>query len=269
MTTLLNKFDMVTIENDTRISEFDRKYCEKQERMYNEAVTAMKQTLELFKGIYENYSDSDKKNYKHYIDSHSDIRHIEDRLTDFKNSFIHRIISHFEKTYNVTLRDSDINRKYKDIEVTYNNIVDEIFEQLGGFNFEEKAVNELIKACKETVYNDTKIKVTKNKLSIQDFVYWQSYSWDNSYTIGYSDGKVNSLFKALSHFEEGSTDTLFYYDQIYEQLNAGSREYDILSKFEIGYNIVESIKFFKNGKVEIVFQTHEQAQQFATTYLLG
>lgn len=265
---LLNKFQAVTIQNDTRISEIDRKYCEKQERMYKEAITAMNNTLEIFKTIHKlHVEDKGESIHYHYeyIDHHEDIRHTEERSKKIKNNFISNIVGHFERVYNVTLEKSKIRDKYN-ISVTYQDIVNEIFEQLGGFNFEEKAVKELKDKCKETIYSLDKVTIKKNKLTIIDFVWWDHYSWEGK-KLGYSDSKVSPLFRGLSHFETGETETLFYYRSIYKELHEGERKYDIFSKYEIGYNLVNSIKVFKNGKIEIEFQTNEQAEQFKREYL--
>lgn len=268
MNALLSKFENIKIENDTRISETDRAYCEKQEKLYKEAVQAMKQTLELFKTIYKNYSDADIRNYKVYIHKFDDISHTEDRIKEFKNMFVSHIISYFQKAYNVTLNSSEILKKYKEREITYQNIIDEIFEQLGGFNFQEKAINEIKEAARNTVYNSDKITIKKGKLSIQDFVYWNRYSWSDEHSLSWGDSKVRPLFKGLSHFETEETETAFYYESIYKELNAGDRTYDIFSKYELGYEKVKSIKFYKNGKIDIEFETNEQAQQFKNEYLM-
>jgi hypothetical protein len=268
MNSLLSKFENVKIENDVRISEIDRKYCEKEENMYRESITAMNNTLDLFKTIHKlHIEEKDNSSHYHYeyIDHYEDIRHIEDRIKKIKNNFISNITGHFQRVYNVTLESGEIKQKY-DISVTYQNIVDEIFEQLGGFNFEEKAVKELKDKCRETIYRGDKITINKNILTIADFVWWDHYSWEG-HRIGYSDSKVSPLFKALSHFETDETETLFYYQNIYKQLSEGEKRYSIFNKYEIGYNLVNSVKFFKNGKIEITFQTNQQAEEFKREYL--
>lgn len=266
MNALLSKFENVVIKNDTRISEVDRAYCEKQEKMYKEAIQVMQQTLELFKELYGTYSVTEKSNYRGYIEEFKDIRNIEDRINDFKSKFISNIFSHFERSYNVTLNSSEIRKKY-DLSITYQNIIDEVFEQLGGFNFQEKAVKEIKDASRDTVYRGDKLTIKKGKLSIQDYVWWSSYSWDNEKKLSYNDSKVRPLFKALSHFETGVVETLSYYNNIYDELYKGDKTYDIFSKYELGYNKVKSIKFYKNGKVDIEFQTQQQAEEFKREYL--
>ncbi len=267
MSILLSKFENIKIENDTRISEFDRAFCEKQEKMYYEAKNAMQQTLELFKSIYENYSDDIKKNYKGYIDRHKDIIHAENRMEKFKSEFISNIIYHFQNQYNVTLESGEIRHKFKQKDIAYQDIVNEIFEQLGGFNFKEKAIKEIKDKCRDTIYNADKITIKKNKMSIQDFVWWHD-DWRGKKGLSYGDSKVSPLFKALSHFEAGETEMLGYYINLYQELNRGEEEYDIFSKYELGYNKVESIKLYKNGKIDIVFQSTQDAIKFKNEYLI-
>lgn len=266
MENLLSKFNNIEIKNDTRISDIDKKYCENQEEMYKEAIQAMKQTLELFKSIHEKTKGEERYSNNGYIDNYKDIRHFEDRLNDFKSEFIYKIISHFERSYNVTLRDSELKQKYDYDDVTYQDIVNEVFEQLGGFNFNEKAVNEIKEKTRSLIYRDVKVTVKKNKLSLNDFVWWD-HTWDNKKRLGYSDSKVTPLFKGLSHFETESVDTLHYYSTIYNELYNGEEKHDIFSKFELGYNKILSLKFFKNGKLEIEFETNQQAKEFTKEYL--
>jgi hypothetical protein len=263
MNALLNKFANVTIKNENRISELDQKYCEKQEKTYREALHVMEKTLESFKLIYNNYSDADKNNYSTYIDKFDDIRHLEDRIEKIKGGFISRIIYHFEKTYNVTLKDPELKKKY-DVTVTYQDIVNEVFEQLGGFNFNEKAVQEIKDKISNEVRNDN-IEIKKNKLTIPYFVYVDHFDkkWGRIRMSYSCRDKVGRLFKALTHFEIGETETVWYYQNIQQSLN----EDNPFIKYELGYEKVQSIKFFQNGKVEITFQNMQQAEEFKNEYL--
>lgn len=265
MSVLLNKFQSVTIQNDIRISEIDRAFCEKQEKMYKEAIQAMQQTLELFKNIYATYPENDNYDYysKGYIDDYKDIKHIEDRMNDFKNNFINKVLRHFEKAYNVTLESAEIIKKY-DLDITYNNIIDEIFEQLGGFNFNEKAIQEIKDRLKNSIRNNN-VSVNKNKVSINNFIYIDHFDkkWGRVRLSYGSKETINKLFNALSLFETGETENTFYYNSLLKKLENDDPFY----KHEIGYNSVQSIRPYQNGKIEIVFKTSEQAQQFKNEYL--
>ena len=266
MNSLLDKFKTVEIKNDTRITEADKEYCENQERMYKEAIEAMQQTLETFKRIHDTYTKDIHDFYNRgYIDQYQDIRHIEDRMKNYQTSFISNILSYFERTYSVTLRDEKVFDRY-DFTVTYKNIIDEVFEQLGGFNFNEKAVNELKEKSREAVYNADKIAIKKNKLSIQSYIWWDN-TWNDKKRIGWGDRRVNPLFKSLSHYETNKSNLTEYFEGLIEELQQGEEKYDIFNKYELGYNKVQSIKCFKNGKIEIEFQTMQQAEEFKREYL--
>lgn len=267
---ILSKFDNITIENDERISPADKEYCELKEAKYNSALSIMKQCLSLYNSIYDPTTDDGyrSEDSKGYIDKHYDIKHTEERIDKIKNEFISDIMYYFEKTYNVTLAKNEVKQKF-DSDLTYENIIDEVFEQLGGFNFTEKAITEIKEASRNTIYRDDKISINKGKISIIDYIYWDN-SWDNKYKkLGYSDTKVRTLFAALSHYETGNTDTLYYYDDMYNEFYRGSQDFDIFSKYTLGHNKVNSFKNFKNGKIEIEFQTNEQAQEFVSNYLIG
>lgn len=261
---LLSKFASVKIENTSRISEEDKNYCEQQQGAYKIALNALLTALIALKAVVINYVKMGEYD-RGYINKYDDIDHMEKRIKQVKNEFISNIVNYFEKTYNVTLNSTAIEKKY-DMNVTYQDIIEEIFIQLGGFNFKEKAVKEIKEASRGTVYKDDKITVNKGKLTIASYVYFRS-SWSNGLELGYNDDKVIPLFNALSHFETDKTETLGYYSNIYKELREGQKNYDIFSKYELGYNKAQSIKFFKNGKVEIVFQSMQQAEAFKREYL--
>lgn len=259
---ILNKFANVTIENETRISKEDQLFCEAQERFYKEALNALLTALVALKAVFNTYVKVDQYD-RGFIDDHYDIRHTEDRMKAIKNEFISRICSHFQKTYNITIETGDIKQKY-DLNVTYQNVIDEIFDQLGGFNFNEKAVKEI----KEKISNEVKydkIEVKNNKLTISSFIYIDHFDkkWGKIRMSYNCREKVYKLFTALSHFETGEKEILYYYKQLAESF----REDNPFTKFELGYNLVQSIKSFQNGKVEIVFQTNQQAEEFKREYL--
>ncbi|PHA02976.1 hypothetical protein COE51_01145 [Bacillus pseudomycoides] len=262
---ILDKFSNITIENEARISEGDQKYCEAQEEMYKSALDAMETALNTFKNIFNsidaNAYDSDYR--RGYIDKYDDIQRLEERIKKTKNNFITSIIGHFTKTYNITIDVFELHEKYESID-TYQTLINEIFDQLGGFSFSEKAVQEI----KENISNDVhydKVEVKKNKLIIPSFVYIDHFDkkWGHIKISYSSKDKVSRLFKALSHFETGEAKINCYYEDIQQSLNKENSLY----KYELGYEKVQSFKPFQNGKVEIVFQTMQQAEEFKREYL--
>ncbi|MCY9398072.1 hypothetical protein [Bacillus inaquosorum] len=255
---ILSKLNEITIDNNDRIAETDRKYCENQFELYVAAREALQQALNIIKPAYEKE--------KSYLNEYRDIDPIEKRLKEIKEQFISNVVHHFSRQYKVTLDTADINKKY-DLYLTHHDITAEIFEQLGGFNFEEKAVHELIEASKATIYNFNKyVSIKKASLSITDFVWWDTWGWDG-YRLSWNSKKESSLFTALSHFENGSVKMLDSLFEMYKEIEKGSNHYDIFSKYELNLEKIKSVKVFKNSKITIEFNDHALAQEFANTYL--
>lgn len=261
---ILSKFDNVQIENYNRIDAEDQAFCEHQEKLYQQAIDLLNNTLEQMKTIYSTYKKISSYETDGYIDEYKDIKHLEERLNKIKQSHINKICRYFEEKHSITISESEIYDKYKDREINYNNILDEIFLQLRGFSFTEKAENEVKENFKKCLSRYDKIEVKGNKVTINGFVYVDYFDkrWGKIRMSYNSRDKVYSLCKALSLFETKRTDITNYYNSILYSV----REEDPFRKYELGYNKVVSIRFFQNGKTEIVFKTSEQAQQFTREY---
>lgn len=268
---LLDKFSSIDISVDQRISEFEAEYCKRQEMIFYESRDLLKKHLEEMIILAEKYSGKDSYRgdlEERFINEYDDINRCKNRITSIYEGFIDRITGFFVRRHKVTLSSSKIKEKYDENLISYSIILDEIFEQLGGFSFKEKAVEEIKAASRDVVYKKTNIKITKNKLSVTDCVWWSSYSYNGSTELSYDDRRVRPLFLALSHFMNGSVEMSNCLSQIYHELRRGSNDYDIFLKYEIGINNVESFKVFKNGKIELVFSDHENAEAFKNEYLI-
>lgn len=259
---IFTKFDSIVIENDQRIEPEDVEFCENEQNKYMAAVNVYKPLLKAF-NEYKEVSGIDSKHWDAgYISwrEEDDTINIIDKL---KKRFISNVCHYFSKKYNVTIETSEFKGKYN-TDITYSQIVDEIFIQLDGFNFKEKAVNEIKNNLKNKVGSYKKITVNKNKVTIPSYVYMDH--WEKKWGIlklSYgSENKVRVLLNALSNFETNSTDLIWYYEGLYNSLTSENP----FKKYELGYNKVQSLKPFQNGKVEIVFDNREQAQQFAREY---
>ena len=264
----LDKFDVIDISTEQRISESEADYCKFQEKVFFETRDALKKSLQVITEVYEKYKDqkSDGDEVNH-LSTYSDLNVTEKRIRDVYERFVSRITYYFQKRHKVSLSAEDIRRKYDENTITYSIILDEIFEQLGGLTFKEKAIEEIKAASREAIYNKSKVSITKNKLSIIDGVWWYE-AFDNSKKVSYDDRRVQPLFLALSHFEQGSVEMHLQLSSIYRELNRGSGDYDIFSKYEINENKLESLRLYKNGKIELVFADNTTAEAFKNEYLI-
>ena len=158
-----------------------------------------------------------------------------------------------EKTaYNTTLRT---------LPLRYEQIVDEIFVQLGGFSFQEQAMNEFLertwKCChnrwddgKERfeIKNDT-LRLTGSWCSCDD-----RWSWGPEWK---ADEDLKTLLDALAWYECGrmSEGRLWFPDL--QGYNVKHNEFPINNMEKVKF-----IKLFKNGRVDIKFRNAAYVQEF-------
>lgn len=269
-TSLLTKFEAVKIENVDRISSEDKEFCEYHETIlrktvavYNDFITAVKSLVNEVK--VNSYKE---ESYNLFLSFSTDVGPAEKRIKELKNSFVDRVCRHFASKYKVTI-DRDFKEKY-DETITFNNILDEIFLQLGGYSFEEKSVNEIkakMKHAASNYHGDPKFQIKKNKL-IMDCIHQARYDdiWKR-WTVGkYSyDGELMHFYTALSHFDHNEKSCHWELKQF---LDANDEKNPALfTKYEFcTMEKLRSIKFYKNGKIDIEFTTAEQARAFAKDY---
>jgi hypothetical protein len=150
--------------------------------------------------------------------------------------------------------------------VSINDLLDDIFNQLGGMTFNDKGLEE----AKEKLLNDTKawkdeekIKVKNGKITINNFMYYDY--WGKSYgEYRNSDHeKIINLFKIISYAD--TKELKNNYEFVTSSINSYNNKY--IGLYEIDDTILKSFKTFKNGKVEIVFNSGLQALNFAIKYL--
>ena len=263
---IVSLFNSIDVQASSRLSPADLAVCQHQEQLYKEAIELLSGVSVQMKEMFARYKVVNDRFIEYsdgYLDR-SNIRYIEDQMQEIRKSHISKICMHFEKKYKVSLDEAVIIRKYKDTPLekpSYEEIVEEIFVQLGGFPFEEKAVQELKDNCASHIYREPEIKGTR--LILNNFIYMDSWEVRISWQ---SQEKVFALFKALSHFESGRVEWLYQYSSLANNLRDMRAE--AYQKHEFGSNQVQAIRFFRNGKTEITFETYEQAQAFKKDYCL-
>lgn len=141
MNNILDKFDNIKINNNSRITVEDRMFCEKQEMTYKEFIK--------FSDTYLQYLNVNSLSNAFY-NSNSLVNEMNKTRDYKKDQFIKNIVDYFRDQYKVTLKDESIKKKYN-IDINYNIIIDEIIEQLGGHNFNDKASKEIKDALKNQV----------------------------------------------------------------------------------------------------------------------
>jgi hypothetical protein len=255
---IFSKFDNIEIDNNSRISANDEEFCKNQENQYKQFID--------FSNNYMQYLENNSINNSMYS-SNDLIKEMTEERTNKKCWFINKIVEHFRSTYKVTLTSKPIQDKYS-LDINYNTIVSEIIEQLEGYNFRDKAEKEIKDEFKQTIKYE-KVEIKNKKILIDSFFYAESWDYGRGkqFKVSYSsDDKFCKLFKALSHFLFGTNkDFNNYFDNIYDIITRKEND-DVFKIHDITNKITQTLKLYKNGKIDIEFSTPEYARKFAKEY---
>ena len=252
---ILDKFENVTIENKNKIKEEDRDFCIVFDNIYKTTLECYKNTLNNLVLLYNKQKFAVPNEYSMCVSIYGNgfsISNVIEAIHDLKETFINKICYYFSKEYNVTIEKDKIYQKYKDIELSYdekynkdktlninlikyvyldyNIILDEIFIQLDGCTFWEKAVNEIIQ---------------KARVSRHYYEYRKYWNYDIK-------GKVIKFRFGIDDIKPA----LFFYD---------SNETKILGY--LSCNRIEEITKHNNGNTDVKFVNSSYALEFAKKYL--
>lgn len=222
--------------------------------------------------------------------------HAHDITNSLRNShrvLISALVSYFERTYKVSLETDKIEEvllpkepdryssynsaEYKEYygaventELKYEDILDQIFIQLGGFSFQEKALNELKQKAHDAAWNryygnkcyEQKKAVISFSHYACSFDSWHEEYYHGEHEIQLTDGMKN-IIRALAYFECGDTSSIPW--TLNTLLGYNWTTYN--TEMQLGLEKLKSVKCFKNGRVDIRFTSEAFAREFAETFL--
>lgn len=274
---LLNMFDKIEISNDNRLVAED---AEKMNEFRNTLKEMRKEYTKYIEFYRENpvinYSTTKSFNKTTYHDFEE--KFIEDIVFNQIKSLISSIYYYFKEKYGVKLntlnQNTDYSPKYRKFEAEKNYkwfmeediiaiVIDDIFNQLEGFDFEDKAEQELKEEIQKYCYRDN-LQVKGKNISIKSYVCFSWFKVDSRrYEFDYNNReKIEEVIKLISYYEKIDIDKV-----INNIKNISIETSNITGKvFELG-NKATGLKIFKNGKIQITFSTGEKALQFAKKYL--
>lgn len=263
---LLEKFDTVTLDRTSQLDAIDQDFVAAQERAYNEARAIVTEARAKMQALYDTYP-ADRWGIKRgCIDAYKDLHYLNDRLKAYREAFIALVVRHFCARYQVTLDANRISEALAEQELTGKAIVEQIFAQLGGISFAERAVLEIRQNVARHVWGEPEIKGTRLILNgFADVDYWDK-KWRNRAVLSSSAReKMAHLVLALSHFETGEPQLAGDFVRLSHRLS-GSSASPYGEKLEVDAKKVKSIRLYQSGKVEITFASYELAAQFLAGY---
>lgn len=294
---LLDKFLAVEVKAESRISKSDKHYCEVQQAAYDHGRKALKDMIKVAERFIKEQNDIlesvDREVYTNYVyDGRGGVSltSLHDLLRKSHATFIAKIVSYFCKTYHVDLDNGvviehlipkeprysskddakEYTEQIESLEISYKQVLDEIFVQLGGFSFQEKALNELKEKCHKEAWNSyTGKRDFEQKKAVLSFTRyacsfdsWHEQWHKGEYEIKLADG-MKDVLRAIAYFEYGLID---YIPAAFHDLLGWSWTTTETER-KCFMEKVKSIKCFKNGRVDVRFTSEEYARQFADEFL--
>ena len=180
----LDKLNAVQIEADNRISETDRQFCEAHQAAYMDAKASLNELEYMWTDIVSRQSkllepaaavwnNVQKYTYLPHF-SEQDIRNQLEKLNDL---FISNLVRYFNSRYKVSLDADSIidmllphkpkkdyfspnteavteyHQKLRTMTVDYKEVLEQIFVQLGGRTFLERALDEIKEGCHKAAWH--------------------------------------------------------------------------------------------------------------------
>ena len=283
-TDLLSSIYKIEINNEEKISDTDRIYCENQQARLYKSLNEIDRWYGIFTEEAAKYKEShnvdylpngkvkrrDSINYYHdetdYMDFEFKPFESIDKLVEgnYKavTAFAKSIVRYFNNTYNVLVPYPEIDgeKLQMGFRPNYISYVDLVIEHLGGKSFRDTAEEELIKrfhkAVKPGKWSKVKPELKKDKISFADVIrfdiFWSErnkmhYNYRQeleSFCAGIAFGADNTL--------HGSTSMIIHFDD---------DNIDISQPYTLTTSNAESIKFFKNGRIDVKFENAKMAEQ--------
>ena len=282
---LLSGILSVQVRNEEKITEQDRLYCQSQQDLLYKTLNQIEKWYAIFKEDAEQYRKERQFKYEdngkvsirdfYFHNGQDDYSHNEfkpfnlindlvDKSHNANANFANRIISYFNKTYNVDVPVPKIDGQtlpmgFRPVYQTY---VDSVIEHLGGKSFRETAEEELLARFLKTVrpsrWSKVKPELKKDKITFPDIVYWDSIhlEYHGEYEFSYDcRNKVNIFCEGIAYGSDdlinGSTGMVIGLDE---------RNVDITQWYSLTTDNARQIKFYKNGRIDIRFKDSPAAE---------
>lgn len=283
---LLEKLDAVEIKTDNRISEADRAFCQSRQNAYDDARQIL---LDLRQQWKRTVSEQEQKyETDHYIDiPNFSVLVIRERMEDLHGQFISAIVGHFNSLYHVSVSTEEIKevllpkeprqhgwdvdkaavtayrKEMRNLALRYESVLDQIFIQLGGRTFAERALDEIKEKCHSAAWNQYR-KVPEFEVK-GDTIRFTSYACKFSDWITpewkLSDG-MKDILHGIAYFETGRFGC--YPPDFHELMRWSAVKY---SEVDFDCKKIKRLKMFKTNRVDVKFAGKALANQFAEEYL--
>ena len=281
---LLSKFNDVKVNLTDKITTTDRQFCEAQQKAYDHALEDMTSLIGLLTTAFDHQRDDlaplNPSPYESSYLGDIQISDLGDTKKKMHNRFVEKIVHYFERTYHMELDNTAIEdalipkldidwptelqrkeyaQEMKNLHLNYSDVLERIFAQLGGFSFQEKALTELKEKCYAFAWCDGRKQVFTQKKALVSFSYGCSLS-DYGHRWSLYE-RLKPVLKAACYFEY---ETLDFVPRCMQEMLFINFDEPVV---EISASKLDSVKCFKNGRVDLRFTSEAYAREFAETFL--
>ena len=282
---LLSGILSVQVRNEDKITEQDRLYCQTQQDLLYKTLDQIDRWYTVFKEEAEQYQAERKFHYEgngkvsmrdfySYHNGKEDYSHNEFKPFDLINdlvdknrnanaNFANRIVSYFNKTYNVQVPVPGIDGKtlrmgFRPVYETY---VDTVIEHLGGKSFRETAEEELLsrflKVVQPSCWSKVKPELKKDKITFPEILRFDEFYLSyNRNQIHYNyRGKIETFCEGIAF---GADDSIHGSSGMVLGLN--EEDIDVSRWYDLTTTNAEQIRFYKNGRIDIRFKDSAAAE---------
>ena len=288
---LLEKFAAVEIQTDSRITETDRQFMQRQQTAYQDAVTGFYQIGALWAdmcvqqkaALFDPDDRMERWKSKYLISDwwHGiDVNYLVKHIFFLHKTFLCAIVSYLNETYHLSIDVYAVMRgllpkepgyigagdeaDWSPVVLRYQDAVELILSGFGGRTFEEQAPYELLENCRRAVWNeDHTANYEWKKATVKLLSGACAYGYYRDHTQWHIHDKGKNVLKAAAYFETGGFQPYPY--EINELLSDSSNLWYDLWELD-GCGKLERIKLYKNGRMDIRFTSEGHARQFVSDY---
>lgn len=289
---LLTKFETVEVKADTRISEADRIFCMAHQAAYDSARITLPELGFFWDDMLSQQRElltPTGASSETYLVTYDALKlsdyAIQQQIHSLHPQFISQIVSYFCKTYRFSINTNDITHNlipqkpadkwtdnYKELvekymkdmdelSLSYTDILEQIFLQTGGRTFSEQALQKCHQAA--WITGSGKPRFEQKKSTIQFTGYACSFRDRYSGDVWELSDRTKDILRGIAHFETGMFGTIPHC------LSQTLRNYDF-SDNQLEFpdcEKLQSLRMFKNGRVDIRFASEAHASRFIEDYL--
>ena len=199
---------------------------------------------------------NDRDDYSHNEFKPFDlINDLVDKNRNANANFANRIISYFNKTYNVSVPEYKIDEKTLPMgfRPVYDTYVDVVIEHLGGKSFRETAVEELLarlnKVVKPAYWSKVKTELKKDKIIFPEIIRFDDFSmqYNQRNRISYNyGGELETLCAGIAY---GADDILNGNSKMIIRFD--DNDISVTDWYDLTTTNAEQIRFYKNGRIDV------------------